>query len=610
MIITEFAEEEFNFYFNNVHLESLGAIPFISPLSSFAFLSYKYRLDEVFQQDGRWINRIEVIPKRKQAALFKGYIYIVEDWWNIKAVDLEPDKDELYNFKSFRILQDYNLLHDSIWLLKREEFFYNAKEGKKRILGNTVILYSNYITDTIFDKKFFNNELRLTLDGAYEKDSSYWSKTRPISLKESEQEFIREQDSITAYHKSVVYLKEQDSIINRVDIWDILFNGIGFQNSFKKQTLYFSPIVEQMRWLGVGGYRHAIGGEIDKEFNTATKAGLYYELNYGFHNEDLKGYIGGDFLYLPKKFARLHAEYRNTYELLNEYESIESIFSRGNYVNDLFYSFGHELELVNGLFADIILEFGQKKPITEIALSSWSTEVFGDFNQPTGFDPFNELAIDIILRYTFGQQYMTQPYKKINIPSKWPTLTFNYIKGLPNILNSTVDFDFIELKISDDITVGTIGKSKLRGLVGSFVTSNDIRLTDYKYFRRSDPYWFSNPLMSFQLLRPDTSAISTKNPYLMLNYLHNFNGTLLNKIPLLKKLNLQSVCGAGILIVEEENFNHAELFTGIEFPFRIKRQLMKVGVYYAISDSNQSDLTGEIKIGFDFFNSWTNTWTY
>lgn len=607
---TELAEEEFNFYYNNVHLESLGPIPFISPLSSFAFLSYKYRLDEVFQQDGRWINRIEVIPKRKQAALFRGYIYIVEDWWNIKAVDLEPDKDELYNFKSFRILQDYDLLHDSIWLLKREEFFYNAKEGKKRILGNTVILYSNYITDTIFDKKFFNNELRLTLDGAYEKDSSYWSKTRPISLKESEQEFIKEQDSITAYHKSVVYLKEQDSIINRVDIWDILFNGIGFQNSFKKQTLYFSPIVEQMRWLGVGGYRHAIGGEIDKEFNTATKAGLYYELNYGFHNEDLKGYIGGDFLYLPKKFARLHAEYRNTYELLNEYESIESIFSRGNYVNDLFYSFGHELELVNGLFVDIILEFGKKKPITGIALSSWSAEVFGDFNQPTGFDPFNELAIDIILRYTFGQQYMTQPNKKINIPSRWPTLTFNYIKGLPNILNSTVDFDFVELKISDDITVGTMGKSKLRGLVGSFVTSKDIRLTDYKYFRRSDHYWFSNPLMSFQLLRPDTSAISTKNPYFMLNYLHNFNGTLLNKIPLLKKLNLQSVCGAGVLMVEEENFNHAELFTGIEFPFRIKRQLMKVGVYYAISNSNQSDLTGEIKIGFDFFNSWTNTWTY
>ena len=63
-------------------------------------------------------------------------------------------------------------------------------------------------------------------------------------------------------------------------------------------------------------------------------------------------------------------------------------------------------------------------------------------------------------------------------------------------------------------------------------------------------------------------------------------------------------------MVEEDNFNHAELFTGIELPFRIKRQLMKVGVYYAISDSNQSDLSSEIKIGFDFFNSWTNSWTY
>ena len=47
-------------------------------------------------------------------------------------------------------------------------------------------------------------------------------------------------------------MREQDSIKNRVDIWDILFNGIGFQNSFKKQTLYFNPIIEQMAAISVG----------------------------------------------------------------------------------------------------------------------------------------------------------------------------------------------------------------------------------------------------------------------------------------------------------------------------------------------------------------------
>ena len=606
----ELSEADFNFYYNNLHLESLGPLPFVSPLSNLAFLSYKFRLEELFEQDGRWINKIEVIPKRKDAALFAGYIYIVEGLWNIKAVDLTPDRSELYNFRFFRILQDYKLVGDSAWLLHREEFFYNAKEGKEMILGNTIIMYTDYILDTVFHQKFFRNELRITMDDAYEKDSTYWAERRPITLRDDEIEFIRTQDSLTAVHESENYMREQDSTRNRIDIWDILLNGIGFQNSFKKQTIYFTPIIQQMRWLGVGGYRHAIGGDFDKEFTKATKIGLFYELNYGFHNEDLKGFIGGDLLYNPKKFGRIHAEYRNTYELLNEYESIQSVFSRGNYVNDLFYSFGHEMEISNGLFLDVALELGQKKPITDIELSEWSKELFGDFNQPTGFDPFNEVVMDVYLRYTFGQKYMTAPYKKINIPSRWPTISLNYIKGLPSVLRSTVDFDFIEFKFKDDITVGTIGQSRIRGAVGSFINDKDVRITDYKYFRRSDPYWFSNPLLSFQLMRPDSGAISTKNPYLMLNYLHNFNGVLLNKIPLIKKLHLQVIGGAGILIVHDENFQHAEIFGGIEWPFRIKRQLMKLGVYYAIAQSTESTLKGEFKFGFDFFNSWTNKWSY
>jgi len=607
----ELSEADFNFYYNNLHLKSLGPVPFISPISSMAFLSYKYRLDELFEQDGRWINKIEVIPKRKDAALFAGYIYIVEDLWNIKAVDLTPDKSELYNFRFFRILQDYELEGDSAWLLHREEFFYNAKEGKEMILGNTIIMYSDYKLDTVFHKKFFNNELRITMYDAYEKDSVFWAEHRPITLRDDEVKFMRTQDSLTSVYESEEYMREQDSIRNRIDIWDILLNGIGHQNSFKKHTIFFNPIIEQMRLLGVGGYRHALGGNIDKEFSKATKLGLFYELNYGFHNKDLKGLIGGDLLYNPKKFGRIHAEYRNTYELLNEFESFQSIFSRGNYVNDLFYSFGHELEIVNGLFVDVSLELGQKKPISGIELSDWSKEVFGDFNQPTDFDPFNEVVMDIYVRYTFGQKYMTAPYKKINIPSKWPTISLNYIKGVPDVLKSTVDFDFIELKFRDDITVGTIGESKIRAAIGSYVNAKDVRITDFKYFRRSDPIWFSNPLQSFQLMRPDSGAIATKNPYLMLNYLHNFNGTLLNKIPLLKKLHLQAVGGAGILLVnDKDDFQHAEIFAGVEWPFRIKRQLMKVGIYYAVAQSNQSDLSGEIKIGFDFFNSWTNKWSY
>lgn len=310
------SEAQFNFYYNNLDLASLGPVPFVSPISPLALASYKYRLDETFIQDGRWINKIEVIPRRKDAALFKGYIYIVEDLWNIKAVDLELDKSELFNFSYFRVLQEYEITGDSTWMISREEFFYNAKERKKRILGNTVIRYSDYKLNPAFPKNFFRNELSVIEDDAYEKDSAYWAEVRPVTLKKEEQKFIHQQDSISKHHKSAKYMLRKDSISNRNNFWDYLLNGFGWQNSFKKQSFFFTPLVGQLYIFGVGGYRHAPGGSYSKEFSKAYKLDVDWLLNYGFQNKDLKGSLGASVLYNPKHFGRLHAEYRNSYELL------------------------------------------------------------------------------------------------------------------------------------------------------------------------------------------------------------------------------------------------------------------------------------------------------
>jgi len=228
------AEADFNFYYNTLVIPSLGPTPFVSPISSTA-LSYKYRLVETFYENDLWINKIEVIPRREEGALLAGHIYIVENLWNIKAVDLEINKSAIYHFNHFKILQEYENIQDSIWMLSREEFFYNAKEGKKQIIGNTMIYYSEYELNPKFPKNFFNNELRATLDDAYEKDSMFWAETRPITLKEEEAAFVHSQDSITAYHKTPEYLKRQDSIYNHKNIWSYLANGLGYQNSFKKR---------------------------------------------------------------------------------------------------------------------------------------------------------------------------------------------------------------------------------------------------------------------------------------------------------------------------------------------------------------------------------------
>jgi hypothetical protein len=60
----------------------------VSPVGKNAMKAYEYRLEGVFQDQGKTINKILVIPKTKGNDVFSGYIYIADLFWNIHSADL------------------------------------------------------------------------------------------------------------------------------------------------------------------------------------------------------------------------------------------------------------------------------------------------------------------------------------------------------------------------------------------------------------------------------------------------------------------------------------------------------------------------------------------
>ncbi len=71
---------------NNLYQTSQYGV--ISPFDRNSFQTYRFKLEGVFEDQGRTINKVEVIPKRKGKDVFYGYIYIAEDYWNIHSADL------------------------------------------------------------------------------------------------------------------------------------------------------------------------------------------------------------------------------------------------------------------------------------------------------------------------------------------------------------------------------------------------------------------------------------------------------------------------------------------------------------------------------------------
>lgn len=76
---------DFSFYDNTINLGRA----ILSPIADNALAYYKYRLEGTFKDDkGYMVNKIAVLPKRKEDPTWQGYIYIVDNQWNIYSTDL------------------------------------------------------------------------------------------------------------------------------------------------------------------------------------------------------------------------------------------------------------------------------------------------------------------------------------------------------------------------------------------------------------------------------------------------------------------------------------------------------------------------------------------
>lgn len=90
----------------------------ISPLAKGAFRFYAFKLENVDYKPDYIVNKIKVIPRKKNPNLFSGYIYILEDTWNVYLADLVTS--ELGTKLHYRI--NYHQVKPSVYLPTTYDF--------------------------------------------------------------------------------------------------------------------------------------------------------------------------------------------------------------------------------------------------------------------------------------------------------------------------------------------------------------------------------------------------------------------------------------------------------------------------------------------------------
>lgn len=601
-----------NFYDNLVDVSkgTLSKRGFVSPIADNALNFYRYKFLGSFFEDGKQINAIRVIPRRKFEPLFSGTINITEGDWRIYSCKLLlTPESQLQILDSLEITQLHTHQYKDIWRVKNQVIHFHVRQLGIEAEGDFVNVYTRYNLHPDFPKGFFDRTIIRYDKSANKRTDAYWDTLRPVPLEKDEVKDFRERDSISVVRDSAT-LRTMDSLrrhLQRVSFKDIIgseANWYFYSKNRRRWTLTLDGLMKGLQYNTVEGI--SVNPSVTfSGYSRALKSNLQFitDARYGFSNRHLNLWggvvfnnrkmnfgVNGDFnnheFYLAggkrvsqffkmSPLTNLVSSFSTLLWGWNDMKLYENYFVKGGYKKS--WMSGVKV-LFEGLYEDRI----PLENATDFVLSKkWQSRLTP--NYPTEvmtaqFDRHKAVVLHASVSFQPGQRYVQYPNYTFSLGSEMPTITGDYFKGVPSLFGSVENFDQWEVAVRHDLKLNLGGRLFYKAAVGGFLNDDKVFIQDYKHFRGTNAHFSEGYLDAFQ-----TTTIyqySNKSPFWSeLHLEHHADGMLTNKIPLLRKWNWYLVDGANALFVSPDQ-RHLELFAGLENILKVFR----VDVVYTMQD--------------------------
>ncbi|MCL7752295.1 DUF5686 and carboxypeptidase regulatory-like domain-containing protein [Polaribacter sp. Z022] len=561
-----------NFYQNSVEFGN----DLVSPISTNAFSYYKYKLEGTFyDKNGKLINKIKLIPKRKNDRVFNGSIYIVEDDWAMYGADVSVTGAQV-NIPMVDVLhlkQNYNYANKTdAWVLISQSIDFKVNVFGFKFDGRFSSAYSEYKFSPKYEENTFTNEVLTFEKKATEKNAVYWNKLRPVPLTIEEVKDYKIKDSIKVVRKSKKYL---DSVNKKQNEFSLLapITGYTYRNSYEKWSFSYDGLLGNFGFNTVQGFNTSLGFSYFKRQNEKGKwwnAGI--SANYGFSDKRLRPTV-----FFSKKWNNISrprmtisggittAQFNSRNPIMDLNNTIASLFYRRNHLKIYekgFAKINYSEEIKNGIYFSSSLEYANRKPLfntTNYSFAKQSNTEPYTSNNPLNTTDFVNAAftehkiatLNVGASIVFGQKYLSYPDRKFNIGNdKYPTLNINYTKRF-GASNSELNSDLFVASLRQDVNAGNYGNLSYNLRGGMFLKKKNIALMDKLQANGNQlDFPLDGQLNSFGLL--EYYKFYTNDKYAEAHIEHNFRGAILGKIPLVNKLNFHLVGGAKTLLMADK----------------------------------------------------------
>lgn len=563
-----------NFDFYDNYLEFDANV--VSPIADNAFNYYRYQFEgSFFTENRQQINKIKIIPRRETEPVMSGYIYIVDDTYAIYAVDVNFTGTQIQNpaLNTLALKQNFSYNNTTkVWAKNTQTLDFDAGMLGINMSGRFTYVYTNFTFPEKFEKKTFTAEVIKFEENANKKEDSFWNTIRPVPLTGEETTDYLKKDALQEKKKSKTYLDSIDAKRNKFGFTDIL-NGYSYSNSFKKWSINYNGPLLNTSFNTVQGWNTNIGLSY---FKRNEDKNTYYQfgssLAYGFSDERFRPTA-----YFSSKLSNKSKTYLSVYggNSVNQFNreepisklinSVSSLFFKNNFMKlyeKNFIASNFSREIFNGLDMSLGLEYSERKPLfntTDYAVIK-SEDQYSS-NHPllpldetaAIIDRHNLVKMNIGARIKFGQQYITRPDGKYNLGNdKYPSISINYEKGMAGN-EDNYNYDKISARLQYSLTLKNKGEIDINTKAGKFFNADGISFVDFQHFNGNQTHVIFGTSYTNQFnLLPYYSG-STNDSYWETHMEYSDKGFIMNKIPLLNKLQSKLVLGFKNLSIPNRN---------------------------------------------------------
>jgi hypothetical protein len=540
-LVTQFVGssfQEYNFYQNWLNIL---AKEFVSPVADGWRLYYNYDLTDSLFIRGDYCYRLDFHPKSPQDLAFTGTVWITKEHWALKQIDASVGRQANLNFvEKIRIQQELEPSSEGAWIPVKNRVLIDVSELTPSSAGMLAKFYTsnkNVVVNQPRAPSFYEREIRMEEDARQYEKEEYWDTLRHEPLSETEKNVYRMIDTL----QNIPVVKTYTDIIK------IAVNGY-----YTAGKINLGPYIWLLAVNNIEGLRVQPGFKTNYDFSKNWVLGG--SVGYGFQDEKIKYSAFVQKILSRERWTTMTFSMRSDLgrvgiddeSLADNYLFLAAqrfgTFRRGYYFDESRFNF--QRELFRGFTQRVAFRYSTFRPVFNFGY------VFPEGKNDT-LSTYENAEVIVETRFARDEMFIINDNERLSLgTSKWPEVTLRYTHGFKGLAGSDFDYDKLRLSVHKRIRFGPMGVGYVT-LTGEYVFSKLPYPLLALHLGNQTPFFahVTYNLMDYGEFVSDR--------YASLHYSHHFEGLLLNRIPLMRKLKWRLVGTSNVILGGMSSMNKA-----------------------------------------------------